>query len=349
MDIVNIIVPVYNVEKYLRQCLDSILIQSYKNIAVFLIDDASTDNSGNICDEYAKLDSRVKVLHKKKNQGLGCARNSGIDLITSGAVTFVDSDDILEEKHIEILFSAMLNNNSDLVIGGAARIDENGQHTGDKRMPSEKLLIGKEIYKKALLPLIAPGKGKKKELSISMSVCFSLYKVSVIQSAKLKFYSEKEVVGEDSFFNIQYLNLCDRVCMISTNTYLYRLNNNSISRSYVPERIERTIMYYKVLLKIAEEVNIKKEDYYRIDRCFITKVRVAAKLIALSNLRFNVKLQELNKLLTNSQVKQTLEHFDLSIYRPTIRVLTWFMEKNMRVLIILSFLVEKFIKNKMIR
>jgi len=97
----SVIVPVYNAEKYLDKCIQSILNQDYKNIEVILIDDGSLDNSGNICDEYAKVDSRVKVVHKK-NGGVSSARNCGIDIATGEFIMFVDSDDYIEYNMIQI-------------------------------------------------------------------------------------------------------------------------------------------------------------------------------------------------------------------------------------------------------
>ena len=96
----SMIVPVYNVELYLKECLDSIINQSYSNLEIILIDDGSTDSSGKICDEYAKLDKRVSVIHKA-NGGLSSARNCGIDVAKGEYISFVDSDDWLESNHIK--------------------------------------------------------------------------------------------------------------------------------------------------------------------------------------------------------------------------------------------------------
>lgn len=102
MELVSIIVPVYNVEEYLRQCLDSVLRQTYTALEIILIDDGSTDSSGHICDDYKQKDSRVCVIHQK-NGGLANARNSGLDVCCGEYVTFVDSDDWLEPDFIEVL------------------------------------------------------------------------------------------------------------------------------------------------------------------------------------------------------------------------------------------------------
>ena len=94
---ISVIIPVYNVEKYLKRCLDSVINQTYKNLEIILVDDGSTDNSGKICDEYAKNDKRIIVIHKE-NGGVSVARNIGLDICTGDYVNFIDSDDWIDLK-----------------------------------------------------------------------------------------------------------------------------------------------------------------------------------------------------------------------------------------------------------
>ena len=119
-DLISVIVPVYNVEKYLRQCLESIINQTYKNLEIILVDDGSTDNSGNICEEYAPKDNRIKVIHKT-NSGLSSARNAGLDICTGEYIGFVDSDDWLEPDMYEILHDKMIEDQADIVNCGFYR------------------------------------------------------------------------------------------------------------------------------------------------------------------------------------------------------------------------------------
>ena len=103
-DLISVIVPVYNVENYLKRCLDSIINQTYQNIEIILIDDGSTDNSGNLCEDYKKIDNRIKVVHKT-NGGLSDARNTGIKKAKGKYITFVDSDDYVEYDYVEYLYN----------------------------------------------------------------------------------------------------------------------------------------------------------------------------------------------------------------------------------------------------
>ena len=114
---ISVIVPVYRVEKYLKRCVDSILQQTYENIEIILVDDGSPDQSGKICDDIARIDSRVRVIHKK-NGGLSSARNAALEIINGDYVSFVDSDDLIHPQMFELLLNKMLENNSDVVCTG---------------------------------------------------------------------------------------------------------------------------------------------------------------------------------------------------------------------------------------
>lgn len=112
-ELISVIVPVYNVEPYLKECLDSIINQTYKNLEIILIDDGSLDNCGKICDEYAKKDNRIKVIHKE-NGGLSSARNAGLDIAEGEYISFIDSDDYVAENFIETLYKLCVENDCDI-------------------------------------------------------------------------------------------------------------------------------------------------------------------------------------------------------------------------------------------
>ena len=126
LPLVSIIVPVYNVEKYLRECLNSLVTQTYPNLEILLIDDGSKDSSGKICDEYAHAHKNFYAYHKK-NTGLGLTRNYGLNLIKGDYVTFVDSDDYLDKNAISHLIAGLNDGKSDTVIGGFTKITDSGK------------------------------------------------------------------------------------------------------------------------------------------------------------------------------------------------------------------------------
>ena len=113
--LISIIVPVYNVEKYVAECIESIIKQTYQNLEILLIDDGSTDNSGKICDKYAEKDKRIKIIHKE-NGGVSSARNLGLDLAQGEYIAFIDSDDFVSNKYIESLYSAIEHKDAEIVL-----------------------------------------------------------------------------------------------------------------------------------------------------------------------------------------------------------------------------------------
>ena len=122
--LISVIIPVYNVEKYLGECIDSVLHQTYKELEIILVDDGSKDYSGKICDGYAEKFENITVIHKE-NAGLGFARNTGLDCIHGKYVTFLDSDDYLKEDTIEMLYDNLKKNQVDMCKSGFRKVDNN--------------------------------------------------------------------------------------------------------------------------------------------------------------------------------------------------------------------------------
>lgn len=141
LDKISIIVPVYNVEQYITRCIESITSQTYRNIEILLIDDGSTDNSGNICDEYQKKDSRVMTFHKT-NGGLSDARNYGIKHASGQYLCFVDSDDYISKHMVEILYNNLIKYSADISACGFLTVHDG--ICGKKKAPRK----GKSIQKK---------------------------------------------------------------------------------------------------------------------------------------------------------------------------------------------------------
>ena len=149
-DLVSIVVPVYNVEKYLKKSIESILNQTYDNLEVLLVDDGSTDSSGEICDSFIKVDSRIRVFHKE-NGGLSDARNFGIEHMKGQYVSFIDSDDYISKDYVWKLYSSIKNNDSEVSICSFSLVDETGEKIKDELLDSgEVSLSGQQILEKAL-------------------------------------------------------------------------------------------------------------------------------------------------------------------------------------------------------
>lgn len=135
-ELISVIIPMYNCEKYIRQCVESVLKQSYENLEVIVVDDGSTDDGGKLCDEIFAQNQRVKVFHKE-NGGISSARNYGIDRANGAYLFFLDSDDYLEDGGLEALYEAAKSNSADMAIGGYRRVEENGDLIKENVFPDE--------------------------------------------------------------------------------------------------------------------------------------------------------------------------------------------------------------------
>ena len=122
---ISVIVPVYNCEKYIHRCVDSVLSQTYADFELILIDDGSKDNSGKICDDYSKKDSRIKVVHQK-NQGVSAARNNGVEISKGEYITFIDSDDWIDKSFLQVLYDACIENDAEISVCGYVMADDIG-------------------------------------------------------------------------------------------------------------------------------------------------------------------------------------------------------------------------------
>ncbi|MCL2051432.1 MAG: glycosyltransferase family 2 protein [Lachnospiraceae bacterium] len=206
-NLVSVIVPIYNTAQYLNRCIDSILAQSYKKIELILIDDGSTDESGKICDEIAKQDQRVKVIHQA-NQGLSGARNAGLLDAKGEYITFVDSDDLLPQEAINYQM-AKANKDMDLIIGDANVI-------GNENMGSYWSLAVDEYSKVEYCFEMV----EKKAGWLSNVVWGKLYKSSIIKQNSIKF-RDNAGTWEDSAFNLEYLTYVTKIANVKKPVYNY--------------------------------------------------------------------------------------------------------------------------------
>lgn len=251
---VSVIIPVYNVDKYLNKCLDSIVNQSYKNLEIILIDDGSKDKSLQIAKQYEKLDNRVKVL-TQENSGVSSARNLGIQNATGDYITFVDSDDWLELDMYERVMNRF-NGSIDAVVYSFIREYPNRSENEVIPFDKETVLIGDEIYRKWILNLIS-GEDER-ESYIMATIWRCIYKRDVIEQYKILFNKELSY-AEDLIFNLEYFTKCKEVCIYNEPLYHYRFNTNSAVTRYDSELWNKNI---KVNESIKEIFNISNNNTY---------------------------------------------------------------------------------------
>lgn len=258
---VSIIVPIYNVEKYLERCMQSLLNQTLKDIEIIMVDDESPDNCPKLCDEYAKHDSRITVIHKK-NEGLGLARNSGLDIATGDYIAFVDSDDYVEETMFEIMYKKAIDENSDIVYcNNYIYHSESGAVTkANAPLDCDKTFIGRDVIDEVLKNMIASSPDDARDRKYYMSVWRGIFKKEIIDG--IRFVSEREYLSEDIIFQVKALQCANVVTVIRDYLYYYRENLSSLTHKYRRDRIQKSIILYKRLSKELSNIIINdKEDW----------------------------------------------------------------------------------------
>lgn len=242
----SVIIPIYNVEKYLRQCIDSVINQTFRDLEIILVDDGSPDKCGEICDEYAKKDKRIKVIHKA-NGGLASARNDALDVATGEWIAFVDSDDWLELDIYEKAVSAGEKYDVDILFFNSFR------NTGSKEIKAS--MFEKEFFSddKKYIELLQAGVLCKYVVSVP-DLCFPwnrIIKRKFIVDHKL--YFTKVKVYEDVIYSISCLQFAKKIAFIEAYGYHYWFNVLSISRQYNSNRIAADIEVFNEIYKLGED------------------------------------------------------------------------------------------------
>lgn len=226
----SVIIPIYNVENYLRRCLDSLLSQTFTDYEVLLIDDGSTDASGNICDEYVEKDRRVKVVHQK-NQGVSVARQRGLDMVQGKYVAFVDPDDFVQPNYLSAMINFAESDDADLVWCDYTEL----HHDGEMLHSCNQNILTRE----ELLENILEGK-------FSAVLWNKLYKASIIKRYGIRF-DENLKTAEDILFVSKYICQVKRMKYVSQSLYNYNMvNSNSAINKFDVLRFKTD---YAVMLK----------------------------------------------------------------------------------------------------
>ena len=230
-DKVSIIVPVYNVEKYLEKCLKSLISQSYKNIEIILIDDGSKDNSGRICDEYKRKDSRIKVIHKE-NAGVSEARNSGIQKATGKYLCFVDADDFVMDNYVEYMHQLIVKDSSDIAICTKMFSNFNEKQTSEEvieNLDGENAIIRILNYR------------------MPIGVYSRIFKKDLIEDNRIRFLKDI-YMGEGFNFNVACFQKAKKVIVSNYKVYYYRRNNaTSATTKFSIKKCENSLYAMKVM------------------------------------------------------------------------------------------------------
>lgn len=296
-DLISVIVPIYKAESYLDKCIESIVNQTYKNIEVILVDDGSPDNCPKICDNWAKKNERIKVIHKQ-NGGVSSARNVGIENATGKYICFIDSDDSVENEYFEKFIKEI--QNFELVVCGYSKV-LNGEKKG-------KVLFSNEA--RNVIP-------KNQIMNLYQKVLISapwakFYQKSIIDENNIRF-PEDMSLGEDMVFNFSYIDKIENIAIINESLYNYNLDNdNSLLRKYRKDLFDINKKLYNKLDTYVYSWNLDESQMQIFNN---------AKYYGYANVLFNTfeksnsdgfyaKLKYNKQIIKSDEFKSILSNFD---------------------------------------
>ena len=269
--LVSVIIPVYNVEEYLRECIDSVINQTYKNLEIILVDDGSTDSSGKICDDYAEKDERIAAIHQT-NGGLSAARNAGLDKASGDYIYFLDSDDYVADNTLETLITIAEKDNSDIVFFDAVSFADTPDFTVKQNY------IHKHKYKSDTGYNVFSAMTRNKEYH--SAVPLQLFRKDLLTESKIRFIPG--ILYEDMIFTYQALCFARVVSQCDKALYYRRYRKNSImTSSKTKKHFESCIEVSKTNTKFTFdtfESDIPSECCQYLSRCAFNVFNVYEKL-----------------------------------------------------------------------
>lgn len=308
---VSIIVPAYNVEKYIEQCMDSLINQTYNNIEIIIVNDGSKDNTLKILNNYLKEDKRICVIDQK-NKGVSAARNTALDIAKGEYVVFVDSDDWLELDFCKKMINAALDTHADIVMCGYIR-EYNGRslpkgaYNGRKEINSEDEII--EIRRKLFGP-IGKELNHPDRINIYASLWCKIYKMDLIKNIRIRDLDEIGIC-EDGFFNTEVMKAVKKITYINEFLYHYRKveGGNSLTQKFEKNVLNREIKFYNCQKKVIENENLEEEYLIAIkNRLAINLVGIGLNLISNSSKPY----KSLKEILSNELYKNCIEDLELN-------------------------------------
>lgn len=267
--LVTVVLPIYNVEKYLNRCIESVVNQTYRNLEILLIDDGSPDNCPRICDEWALKDERIRVIHKE-NGGLGNARNTGIENATGEYICFFDSDDYIALDTIEKIYGLAQIKEAQIVVFGFNTVNSKGEIIAHF-VPGvgDRVYIGDDVLNEFLPDFTAPDHKLKRPRPFYMSAWLLLYSTDLIKKSGWKFVSERSIISEDVYSLLALFKYVNTVAVLPESLYFYCENDTSLSRSYMPGRYKKIKHFYDECLKLCYECGYNENVLHRVSKPYV--------------------------------------------------------------------------------
>lgn len=303
---ISVVIPVYNVEKYLDRCVESVVNQTHTDLEIILVEDGSPDGCAQICDTWAERDGRIKVIHKA-NGGLSAARNTGIEAATGEFICFIDSDDYIDPGTIEDALSLATTTSAEVVMFGMRFVSATGEITGEMLpMPAKTTYRGKEIQEIFVPEMIGKDPRTGKSFQLMLSACSTMFSSELIHRTSWRFVSEKQVISEDIYALLVLFKDVKSVSILSNIYYNYCENTVSVTRSYRADRNMRNRSFYLACLDLCDACGYTEEAKKRCSEPYLGNTFAAMKQIAAHYSSYRNAKPELQTIITDEVLQQVL-------------------------------------------
>ena len=322
---VSIIVPIYNVEKYLDRCILSIVNQTYQNLEIILVDDGSPDRCPQMCEEWAKKDTRIKVIHKK-NAGLGMARNTGIENATGEYICFFDSDDYIHPETVAHSLELAEREQAQLVFFGMNAVNRTGDVVRKSVPESEKSCYRDCEVQEELLPsILSPSLDEPKTKNVVPSAWSCLFSTGLIKQANWRFVSEREIISEDVYSLLVLFRYVDSVAVLPEALYYYCENEASLTHVYRSDRFERNKQFYQKCVELCNQYDYPPIVLKSCRSPFLGNVIGTMKNAVRYCSSIHDALQEIRTIAKDPLVRSVIQSNRDDFKKLSIRVLFWTM------------------------
>ena len=351
---ISIVVPVYNTEKYLEQCIKSLINQTFNDIEIILVDDGSPDNCPAICDRYAEEDERIKVIHKQ-NAGVSEARNSGIEASQGDFLMFVDSDDWMEPDGCEILYNEYLRTGADTVIGDVFTAADNKQKKRIHVFKESYISNDKFFFREYQRACLGYGYNPRPYLSQKYNVTGigspwnKLYSRSIIKENQLGFDPYVKGIYDDNLFVLHYLCHVKKIAYIAKPVYDYRSIQESITKSYKADTLDISA---RIFQRIRDFIRTQEDPDFFVKASYIYVIRRLSQELGVYYFSENNQKtlkeikKELSAVLQTPDYKEAIQNVEPGKLMLAHKI-TWFCAKiDSPDLMYIQFRIRNWIKNK---
>lgn len=327
---VSVIIPVYNTQKYLDRCMESLTNQTMKDIELIIVDDGSKAECARLCDEWGEKDSRIKVIHKK-NQGLGFARNTGIECASGKYLAFVDSDDYVSLNMYQKLYERAKMQSADIVVGGYIKKYGNGDEKEFRYEGIPSVLADEQIISVLLANMLGAPPEYFSDDYIGMSVWKNLYAREIFEKYSVRFPSEREYISEDIIFHINYLKYAKCAAVITEPYYYYCQNGQSLTTTYREDRFEQILKLYLYENELLNNMDALDSGKLQLQRTFIANARVCIMQESANGRRtkqVQAAKKRIERICENKTLQQVLREFPYERLPWKQRIFSGFIQKK---------------------